>query len=534
MAKPLILARPSGAFVRLRIPNDLRACFGGRRFVVRRIYDQDQAEIRLAAAVLALVFSRVFAALRRGESVDWDKLIAGALAKAEGGKTKDYKLRMTEFGPEVETDGSPEDNQAAQKAISAYWDAQAGRGGNKGAKRVLFATAKDKWLGDYESGVETGEFADKTFTESALTLNILEGVLDEGLYLDQITDDHIREFYNKVKALPVRATQKREYRDLLPSNKPQLWQIDKVIARGKQLGHPTIGAHTQEKHRQRLAAFLNLQEAHKNIGVNPMSGIASNEKPTADETGRPFTDEELAAIFEPDRFWAWGKKHPHQFFGTMMGLYSGARVNEIGQLYVDDIEQFPTTGVWGFHVRHNPARGQRTKNKQSRRFIPIAQPILDAGLLTYIHDLKAAGHKRLFPELPNATGRGFGRTLSKHFAKYLRDQCGIDEPGSGFHYFRHALISTLYGEDKNPAVIGEISGHRSDHKAGPQAVMVKHYVKTTLPAVVALVEGYRPQVKLPQYVRGMFSRDLRSSPIDWEPQPRKRKKDMPTGGFPVG
>ncbi|WP_454259004.1 hypothetical protein [Pseudoxanthomonas mexicana] len=368
------MARPSGAFVRLRIPNDLRACFGGRRFVVRRIYDQDQAEIRLAAAVLALVFSRAFASLRQGESVDWEKLIAGAVAKAEDGKTSKYKLRMTEFGPEVETDGTPEDNQAAQKAITAYWDAQAGRGGNKGAKRVLFTTAKDKWLGDYERGVETGEFADKTFTESALALNILEGVLDEDLYLDQITDEHIREFYEKLKEWPNRASIKKEYRDLLPRKKPQLWQIDKAIARGKQLGHPTIGAYSQEKHRQRLAAFLNLQEANKAIAVNPMTGIASNEKPTADDTGRPFTDEELAAIFEPDRFWAWGKKHPHQFFGTMMGLYSGARVNEIGQLYADDIEQFPGTEVWGFHVRHNPARGQRTKNKQSRRFIVSVRP----------------------------------------------------------------------------------------------------------------------------------------------------------------
>ncbi len=84
-------------------------------------------------------------------------------------------------------------------------------------------------------------------------------------------------------------------------------------------------------------------------------------------------------------FWkrvcSWASKYPHRWFGPMLGLYSGARVNEVAQLQVDDIAT--VDGVPGFYVRV-VARGQRIKGKHSRRFIPLAQPVLEAGFLDYV------------------------------------------------------------------------------------------------------------------------------------------------------
>lgn len=57
-------------------------------------------------------------------------------------------------------------------------------------------------------------------------------------------------------------------------------------------------------------------------------------------------------------------------------------------------------GVSGFHIRKGKP-GQKLKNKSSLRFIPIAQPLLDAGFMAFVEDMKAAGQERLLPHLPN-------------------------------------------------------------------------------------------------------------------------------------
>ncbi len=123
----------------------------------------------------------------------------------------------------------------------------------------------------------------------------------------------------------------------------------------------------------------------------------------------------------------------------MLGLYSGARVNEVAQLQVDDIAT--VDGVPGFYVRV-VARGQRIKGKHSRGFVPLAQPVLEAGFLDYVEEAKAAGHVQLFPNLPNSTGLGFGRQLSRQFSTYIKRQ-GVEEKGQGFHGFRHTLADRL-------------------------------------------------------------------------------------------
>ncbi|MBM7094026.1 site-specific integrase, partial [Streptomyces sp. S12] len=157
------------------------------------------------------------------------------------------------------------------------------------------------------------------------------------------------------------------------------------------------------------------------------------------ETGRAFTTEELQAIFDKDAFGAWAKKYPHRFWGPILGLYSGARVTEIAQLYAADIETID--GVPGFHITRR-FKGQKIKNKQCKRFVPLAKPVIDAGFLDYVAEVRQAGHERLFPHLPNSTGLGFGRQLSRQFSTYIKKR-GVADSGVGFHAFRHTFATLL-------------------------------------------------------------------------------------------
>lgn len=150
-----------------------------------------------------------------------------------------------------------------------------------------------------------------------------------------------------------------------------------------------------------------------------------------------------------------------------------ARVNEIAQLYVDDVRQIE--GVWGLFFWKN-ARGQKIKNKSSIRFVPLAQPLLDAGFLDFVADMRAMKEPRLFPYLSAGTradgtsnGKGFGVQLSKQFGAYVKT---LDvEKGTGFHAFRHTLATALAEAGFPSMDIALITGHTVQ---GQAPVLDKH------------------------------------------------------------
>ena len=211
---------------------------------------------------------------------------------------------------------------------------------------------------------------------------------------------------------------------------------------------------------------------------------------TSDEaTGRPFTDDELLKIFGDD-FLKWAAKYPHRRWGPILGLYSGARVTEVAQLYVADIEQIE--GVWGFHVNDRFA-GQKIKNKASRRFVPLAQPVLDSGFLAFHNEAKEAKQLRLFPDLPNSTGLGYGRQLSRQFSSHLK-KLGVED-GVAFHAFRHTMATRLNRAKKSELETARITGHTVTG-----SVLSKHYIdEQTLPERVDTLAAFKVPVTLPIY-----------------------------------
>ena len=207
----------------------------------------------------------------------------------------------------------------------------------------------------------------------------------------------------------------------------------------------------------------------------------------------------------------WAKDLPHRWWGPILGLYTGARVNEIAQLYLDDVRQ--VDGVWGLFVWKKD-RNQKVKTKSSIRFIPLAEPVLDAGFLEFVEDMRKTGHPRLFPHLPAGTrkdgkpnGLGYGRQLSRQFSVYLK-QFGI-EKGTAFHAFRHTM-STALAEAKVPATtIALITGHARKLDV---PVLETHYIHIadvkTLEERVAALRKFKPPVQVRRFREGQFTNGL--------------------------
>jgi len=156
---------------------------------------------------------------------------------------------------------------------------------------------------------------------------------------------------------------------------------------------------------------------------------------------------------------------------------------------------------------------QKVKNDASLRFVPIAKPVLDAGFLKYVDDVRSSGHTRLFPNLPNSTGLGFGRQLSRQFSAYLKKECGIGELGVGFHAFRHTFASELDRNEVTINTIASITGHATKGKS-EAPTLSEVYIEKAIPDQVAGLAKFRPLVELSVYKKGMFKRQLREAPIE--------------------
>lgn len=488
MPKPLLIARDSGLYVRFRVPTDLQKVVGSR-FIVRPIrYRGDAA--RLASAYLGMVLSRAFDSLRGGGTVDIKKAMEVAKVHI------DLTLEAVELpngvvlrGVRVET---PDDERQLQDIITS-----AGASPNVSIAQVQakIKPRKEDQLAHlmevHLSDLRRASRDSKTILESRHTLSLFLGVVGNKAVTD-IDGTDCRLFFDEVRFWPKHATQRPEFKRL---------SIKAVLAKAKSLNEPAPAQATLNKHRQRLSVFFNWLIKNKHMQANPLAGVLSHKKDDAEEeTGRAFTQQELDAIFEPSAFKAWADR-PHRWWVPMLGLYSGARVNELSQLYVADVET--VNGIPGYHINKR-FPGQKLKNKASKRFVPLAQPLLDAGFLDFVSDVKAAGHDRLFPHLPNNDGRGFGKQMSKQFCAYIKARDVLEE-GMGMHAFRHTLATRLDRAGVTENSIGKITGHK-----GAGATLPKFYIDTpTLEERVLALSKFQAGVSLSTYQSGQFSASLK-------------------------
>jgi integrase len=344
-------------------------------------------------------------------------------------------------------------------------------------------------LGD----LERAKREKKTVLDSRHTLRLFAGIVGDKP-VAELSGDDCRSFFDEVVFWPRNASKQSGNAGL---------SVREIISKAKTAGSEPPAAHTLSKHRQRLSVFLNFLLDNDRLQKNPLKGIAKASSFDAEEdTGRAFIQPELDAIFEPVAFAEWSAKYPHRFWAPLIGLFTGARITEVCQLYVDDIGA--EHGVPGFHIRKGKP-GQKLKNKSSLRFIPIAQPLLDAGFLSFVEDMKAGGHERLFPHLPNADGNGYGRQMSRQFSTYIKSR-GVGDAGMGFHAFRHTLATRLDRAGIGHGTIARITGHGIGG-----GVLPKFYIDgPSLPERVEALEKFDAGVQIPVYQSGQFASSLRA------------------------
>lgn len=127
---------------------------------------------------------------------------------------------------------------------------------------------------------------------------------------------------------------------------------------------------------------------------------------------------------------------------------------------------------------------------------------MDCGFLDYVQEARQAEQERLFPDLPNSTGLGYGRQLSRQLSVYIKRR-GVSVKGQGFHGFRHTIESKLDEARASASAIGALAGHVTG-----KTVLEKFYIdRRSLPDRAATLTRLKCPVLMPSYSSKQFFND---------------------------
>ncbi|MFU3272153.1 DUF6538 domain-containing protein [Pseudomonas aeruginosa] len=173
-----------------------------------------------------------------------------------------------------------------------------------------------------------------------------------------------------------------------------------------------------------------------------------------------YSWKELVTLFSHPEYQqqrsAEGRPGNSVFWIPLITAYTGARREEIAQLYVSDVIRHET-GQWFIRIIDDrPDKSLKTDS--SRRDVPIHDDLIELGILDLIRG--RTGDSRVFPHLVKVSD-GYAGIVSKAW-RPLTQQCGVYRPGRHpLHAFRHTF-KTLAREHGIPKDVSDwITGHTS-------------------------------------------------------------------------
>jgi integrase len=298
--------------------------------------------------------------------------------------------------------------------------------------------------------------------------------------LASITPADVRSWRDTIAQIPPNYTKIGAYTGL------DLKQAAAAAAVARKPGlHPV----TVNKCLSAISAFFRWAVDNRYVTANPCDGLFFNAT-KAKKQRHPFTIEQLNTIFSSPLFTGFlgnGKEHvagdmradDWRFWIPLICLFTGARLGEIAQLRIGDVEE--SFGVSVIHIREDESADQRTKSGRSR-FAPVHSKLGRLGFFDFVARRRKAardgGTDRLFPELkPNSRDQISG-TPSRFFRDYL-GRIGVKQraDGLGPHAFRHTLADQLRAADYLDNEIAVALGHSQKSVTGGYGILQQGTVK---------------------------------------------------------
>lgn len=299
----------------------------------------------------------------------------------------------------------------------------------------------------------------------------LEVVSCHKLILDILGDVEIKSI-NRQMVLDFRDKLMR-----LPANMYKIYPGKSVSELLAKADFEPMSLNSVNKHLLRLNALLSYAVKEEIIPTNPAQGLMLTDKRRDDELRKAYSADDVKRILDnlpvdPER--------SERYWIPLIAMYSGLRLDEICQLYVDDV--LMVDNIWCFSV--NDECDKKVKVESSKRIVPIHPVLLTSGFLSYVENVRIMKQPRLWMALSWRKEDGYSNGFGKWYRRFNR-QYVTQDPKKVFHSFRHTVADCLKQAGVQEVIIEEILGHT--HKSISTGRYGKRYQPKVLLDALMLV-----------------------------------------------
>lgn len=255
------------------------------------------------------------------------------------------------------------------------------------------------------------------------------------------------EFTNNIVIAKFTAEQFSQYVNELASGK----------ITGRPLAHSTVNKYIAAANSYfKYCQLINVWPKSKSLPTEGLS-LGKNKK-VIPNSHKPFSSDDLKKIFvnNPELM-------PHQYWVPLIALYTGARIEELCQLSLDDIYQ-DNKQVWVLSINEDNsnlnAGLKKIKTAAAERTIPLHTELLKHGLLNYVKTIRQhfSNETMLFPYLVETKYDKFSESASKWFSRYIK-RMGVTSNRKSFHSFRSTFNNWIKENSIEEEVRCQLEGH---------------------------------------------------------------------------
>ena|GEM_PF-384214 len=306
-----------------------------------------------------------------------------------------------------------------------------------------------------------------------------------------VTRQDIVDFKDLLTRLPVNWTKR------FPGKSP-----GDAIAANEKLGLPTLAPrNVNDSYLVYVNAFFKWAITNNIRHDNPASGIAvMTPKGFSRKQSRdPFSIAQLQRVFDapiykgcagPGRTYCPGSHlvRDHRYWAPLIALFTGARLNELGQLEVKDLQM--VAGTWCLRITtqgdtEEHGNIKQLKSEASKRIVPIHSELKALGFLAYVEGQRTAGQSRIFPKWQRGKDGTYSSVFSKTFNSQFLPRIGIKTPKLVFHSFRHTFVDAMRDAGIEEGIQKVLVGH-SDQST--TAIYGKGHPAVRLSAAIEQIE----------------------------------------------
>ena len=247
----------------------------------------------------------------------------------------------------------------------------------------------------------------------------------------------------------------RDYKQALlsyPANRYKGKRKEKTLEQLLEEGFDSISLETVRNIMGRVSSFFNWLVKQGYREDNPFSGAAPRRVHSARSERSPFTDDDLKLLFGTTLYKDKVYAHDWQYWLPLLGLYTGARLEELCQLKGQDFKV--TDGCHFIDIHGEGDTQNRVKTPSSIRKIPVHSELIKLGFLDTVN--KRPSESFLFDL--SRINTNLGHVPSKWFSGY-KASLGLPKGTKVFHSFRHTLRDKLTLNGVPNEHIRELLGH---------------------------------------------------------------------------